>query len=187
MLDDPTFDSQLVKSTLRTGVMAGTLCPKPLMERVISEMGMKDITIGYGMTETSPISFQTRADSPLEQRTSTVGMIHPHVEAKDVNKDGEILPRGEIGELLTRGYNVMKGYWGDPERTERSIDKDGWMHTEDLASISTDGYCRIEGRIKDMIIRGGENIYPREIEEFLLGMDGISAVQVFGVPDEKIW
>jgi fatty-acyl-CoA synthase len=185
MLEDPTFDSQLVKPTLRTGIMAGTLCPKPLMERVMMEMGMQDITICYGMTETSPVSFQTTADSPLEKRTSTVGMVHPHVEAKIVNTNGNVVPRGEIGELLTRGYLVMKGYWNDSERTARSIDEQGWMHTEDLASFDEDGYSRIEGRIKDMIIRGGENIYPREIEDFLRSMDGISDVQVFGVPDEK--
>jgi len=185
MLNDPTFDSQAVKGSLRTGVMAGTLCPKPLMERVIREMGMQDITICYGMTETSPVSFQTTADSPLERRTSTVGVVHPHVEAKVINKEGYTVPRGEIGELLTRGYLVMKGYWDDPERTAESIDAEGWMHTEDLASFTDDGYCKIEGRIKDMIIRGGENIYPKEIEDFLLGMDGISDVQVFGVPDEK--
>lgn len=136
-------------------------------------MGMKDITICYGMTETSPVSFQTTADSPLERRTSTVGMIHPHVEAKIVNKDGAIVPHGEIGELLTRGYLVMKGYYYDSKRTARSIDAQGWMHTEDLASFYEDGYCRIEGRIKDMIISGGDKICPRETKDFLRTMDGI--------------
>lgn len=171
--------------TLRTGIMAGAPCPIELMKRVVSEMHLEEMTIAYGMTETSPVSFQSAVDDPIERRVSTVGTIHPHVEAKVVNESGETVVVGEQGELHTRGYLVMGGYWDDPERTSESIDADGWMHTGDLATIDSQGYCNIVGRVKDMLIRGGENVYPREIEEYLLGHPGIQDVQVFGIPDEK--
>lgn len=172
-------------TSLRTGIMAGSPCPVEVMKRVISDMHMSECTIAYGMTETSPVSFQTGLDDPLERRTSTVGRIHPHVEVKVVDEDGHIVPRGTQGELCTRGYLVMQGYWNDEERTAESIDEDGWMHTGDLGVIDEEGYCRITGRVKDMVIRGGENVYPREVEEFLYGHPDIEDVQVFGVPDEK--
>jgi fatty-acyl-CoA synthase len=146
---------------------------------------MSEITIAYGMTETSPVSFQSSRDDPLELRVSTVGRIQPHLEVKIVNRDGQIVPRGEAGELCTRGYSVMLGYWNDEARTKDAIDSAGWMRTGDLATIDDDGYCRIVGRIKDMVIRGGENIYPREVEEYLYGHPDIQDVQVFGVPDTK--
>ena len=171
--------------TLRTGIMAGAPCPIELMKRVVSEMHLEEMTIAYGMTETSPVSFQSAVDDPIERRVSTVGTIHPHVEAKVVNESGETVVVGEQGELHTRGYLVMGGYWDDLERTSESIDADGWMHTGDLATIDTQGYCNIVGRVKDMLIRGGENVYPREIEEFLLGHPEVQDVQVFGIPDEK--
>lgn len=185
MLGDPGFASYDL-STLRTGVMAGAPCPVEVMKRVIADMGMTDVTICYGMTETSPVSTQTRVDDSLEQRVSTVGAVHPHVEIKVVAPDtGEVLPRGDAGELCTRGYSVMKGYWDEPERTAEAVDADGWMHTGDLAVMDADGYIGIVGRIKDMVIRGGENIYPREIEEFLYTHPDIVDAQVVGVPDEK--
>ncbi|MEU8135490.1 AMP-binding protein [Streptodolium elevatio] len=185
MLADPGFASYDL-STLRTGVMAGAPCPVEVMKRVISDMGMTDVTICYGMTETSPVSTQTRVDDSLEQRVSTVGAVHPHVEIKVVAPDtGEVLPRGEAGELCTRGYSVMKGYWDEPEKTAEAVDPDGWMHTGDLAVMDADGYVGIVGRIKDMVIRGGENIYPREIEEFLYTHPDIVDAQVVGVPDAK--
>ncbi|MBT3701267.1 MAG: AMP-binding protein [Alphaproteobacteria bacterium] len=172
-------------STLRTGIMAGSPCPVEVMKRVIAEMNMDQVTIAYGMTETSPVSFQSSTDDPLERRVSTVGQIMPHVEAKVIDEDGRIVAPGVTGEFLTRGYSVMQGYWGDPEQSARAIDKAGWMHTGDLATIDEDGYGNIVGRLKDMVIRGGENVYPREIEEYLFGIDAVQDVQVFGVPDEK--
>ena len=173
-------------STLRTGVMAGSLCPMEVMNRVISEMNMKDVAICYGMTETSPVSTMTRQGDTLQHRTETVGRTMPQLESKIVDPGtGEVLERGQIGELCTRGYAVMAGYWNQPEKTAEAIDGDGWMHTGDLARMDDDGYVIIEGRIKDMVIRGGENIYPREIEEFLYTHPSIQDVQVIGVPDEK--
>jgi fatty-acyl-CoA synthase len=172
-------------SSLRTGIMAGSPCPIEVMRRVVAEMHLSEITIAYGMTETSPVSFQSSTRDPLERRVSTVGRIHPHVEVKIVDVEGRILPRGQPGELLTRGYSVMQRDWGEPERTAESIDDAGWMHTGDLATIDEEGYCNIVGRIKDMVIRGGENIYPREIEEFLYSHAKIQDVQVFGIPHEK--
>jgi fatty-acyl-CoA synthase len=172
-------------STLRTGVMAGSLCPIEVMTRVISEMNMKDVAICYGMTETSPVSTMTRAGDTLQQRTETVGRTMPRLESKIVDALGEVVERGEIGELCTRGYAVMKGYWNQPDKTAEAIDADGWMHTGDLARMDDDGYVVIEGRMKDMVIRGGENIYPREIEEFLYTHPSIQDVQVIGVPDAK--
>jgi fatty-acyl-CoA synthase len=184
LLEHPDF-ARFDISSLRTGIMAGSPCPIEIMRRVIDEMGMKDITIGYGMTETSPLSFQSCPDDSIERRVSTVGRVHPHVEVKIVDEKGRIVPRGVPGELCTRGYSVMTGYWDDAKKTAEAIDSGGWMHTGDLATLDTEGYCNIVGRIKDMVIRGGENIYPREIEEFLYGHPAIQEVQVFGVPDEK--
>jgi fatty-acyl-CoA synthase len=172
-------------SSLRRGIMAGAPCPVEVMKEVLSKMHMSEITIAYGMTETSPVSFQSRRDDPVELRVSTVGRIQPHLEVKIVDTAGKTVPRGEPGELCTRGYSVMLGYWNDEARTKQAVDADGWMHTGDLATIDDDGYCRIVGRIKDMVIRGGENIYPREIEEFLHKHPDIQDVQVIGVPDEK--
>jgi len=146
---------------------------------------MREITIGYGMTETSPLSFQSRTEDTIERRVSTVGRVNPHVEVKIVDTDGRIVPHGVAGELCTRGYSVMKGYWDDAEKTAEAIDEGGWMHTGDLATLDQRGYCNIVGRIKDMVIRGGENIYPREIEEFLYGHPAVQEVQVFGIPDDK--
>jgi fatty-acyl-CoA synthase len=173
-------------STLRTGVMAGSLCPVEVMNRVMSEMNMVDVAICYGMTETSPVSTMTRQGDTLQHRTETVGRTMPHLESKIVDPgSGEILDRGQIGELCTRGYAVMEGYWNQPDKTAEAIDADGWMHTGDLARMDDDGYVIIEGRIKDMVIRGGENIYPREIEEFLFAHPSIQDVQVIGVPDAR--
>lgn len=173
-------------STLRTGVMAGSLCPIEVMERVLGEMNMRDVAICYGMTETSPVSTMTLATDTLEQRTTTVGRTMPRLESKIVDPGtGETIERGGIGELCTRGYAVMDGYWGQPEKTAEAIDDDGWMHTGDLARMDPDGFIVIEGRMKDMVIRGGENIYPREIEEFLYRHPAIQDVQVIGVPDAK--
>jgi fatty-acyl-CoA synthase len=177
----PTFDL----SSLRTGIMAGAPCPIEVMRRAVATMNLSEITIAYGMTETSPVSFQTTTDDPLDRRVSTVGRIHPHLEVKIVDAEGRIVPRGERGELCTRGYSVMLGYWGEDERTRQMIDAARWMHTGDLAIIDAEGYCNIVGRIKDLVIRGGENIYPREIEEFLYRHPSIEDVQVFGVPDQK--
>ncbi|MFX3653962.1 MAG: AMP-binding protein [Paracoccaceae bacterium] len=184
MLDHPDFERFDLRS-LRTGIMAGAPCPEPLMRKVMDRMHLSEITIAYGMTETSPVSFQSAVDDPVARRVSTVGRIQPHVECKVVGEDGETLPAGEKGELWTRGYLVMKGYWGDPERTAESIE-DGWMKTGDLAVIDEEGYCRIDGRIKDMLIRGGENVYPVEVENFLMTHPGIQQAQVFGVPDERL-
>ena len=183
-LDHPDF-ARFDLSSLRTGTMAGSPCPIEVMRRVIGEMHMEEVTIAYGMTETSPVSFQSATDDPIERRVSTVGRVHPHVEVKVVNQDGKVVPSGETGELLTRGYSVMRGYWNDEEKTRESIDGAGWMHTGDQATIDADGYCNIVGRIKDMVIRGGENVYPREIEEFLYRHPKVQDVQVIGVPDEK--
>jgi fatty-acyl-CoA synthase len=170
---------------LRTGIMAGAPCPVEVMKKVQSKMNMREVTIAYGMTETSPVSFQSNVDDPLEKRVSSVGRIHPHVEVKIVDENREIVPVGVQGELLTRGYSVMQGYWDDEEQTRRAIDRDGWMHTGDLATLDAEGYCNITGRVKDMICRGGENIYPREVEEFLYSHPAIKHVQVFGIPDRK--
>ena len=183
-LDHPNFrDYDL--SSLRTGVMAGAPCPIETMRRVVTDMHMKEITIAYGMTETSPISFQSGIGDPLEKRVSTVGRIQPHAEVKIVDEAGRIVPVGKQGELCTRGYLVMQGYWDDADRTNESIDTAGWMHTGDLATLDADGYCNIVGRVKDMLIRGGENIYPREVEEFLFRHPKIQSASVFGVPDTK--
>jgi len=171
--------------TLRTGVMAGAPCPVEVMKRVISDMHMKEVTICYGMTETSPVSFQSCRNDTLEQRVTTVGTIHPHLEVKIVDPEGRVTPRGERGELLTRGYSVMHGYWDDEDKTRQAIDAQGWMHTGDLATLDAAGYCNIVGRVKDLIIRGGENISPREIEEFLYRHPKVQDVQVFGVPDRR--
>jgi fatty-acyl-CoA synthase len=183
VLGHPRF-GEFDLSTLRTGIMAGAPCPIEVMKRVTAQMHMAEVTIAYGMTETSPVSFQTTPDDPVERRVDSVGRIHPHLEVRIADLEGRTLPRGETGELLTRGYSVMRGYWGDPTRTAEVL-VDGWMHTGDLATIDADGYCRIVGRLKDMLIRGGENVYPREIEEFLFTHPAVAEVQVFGVPDEK--
>jgi fatty-acyl-CoA synthase len=173
-------------STLRTGIMAGSPCPVEVMKRVVGEMGMTDVTICYGMTETSPVSTQTGADDDLDRRTSTVGQVHPHLEVKVVDPaTGLTVPRGETGEFCTRGYSVMLGYWNEPAKTTEVIDSARWMHTGDLAVLDIDGYLNIVGRIKDMVIRGGENVYPREIEEFLYTHPDVVDAQVIGVPDER--
>ncbi|WP_135075437.1 AMP-binding protein [Terasakiella sp. SH-1] len=172
-------------SNLRTGVMAGSPCPVETMKQVLEQMNMSEVTICYGMTETSPVSTQTTPEDSVEKRVSTVGRVHPHVEVKIIDVSGDTLSFGQQGELCTRGYSVMKGYWGDEEKTQEAIDNDGWMHTGDIACMDEEGYVNITGRVKDMIIRGGENIYPREIEEYLYRHPAIMDVQVFGVPDEK--
>jgi fatty-acyl-CoA synthase len=183
-LEHPQF-SRFDLSSLRTGIMAGSPCPIEVMRRVVSDMHMSEITIAYGMTETSPVSFQSTTQDPLERRVDSVGRIHPHVEVKLLDERGRVVPRGTAGELCTRGYSVMLGYWEDEELTREAIDEARWMHTGDLAVIDDEGYCSIVGRLKDMIIRGGENVYPREIEEFLYTHPKVQDVQVFGVPDEK--
>ncbi|MDQ3944984.1 MAG: AMP-binding protein [Actinomycetota bacterium] len=184
-LEHPDFRNYDL-SSLRTGIMAGSPCPVEVMKQVVDRMHMEDVTICYGMTETSPVSTQTVPEDSLEHRVSTVGRVHPHVEVKVINPEsGRTLRRGEAGELCTRGYSVMRGYWEDPERTAEAIDAARWMHTGDLATMDRDGYVNIVGRIKDMIIRGGENIYPREIEEFLYTHPDVSDVSVIGVPDAK--
>ena len=173
-------------SSLRTGIMAGSPCPIEVMRQVVDQMNMREVTIAYGMTETSPVSTQTSADDPLEKRVTTVGRVHPHVEIRIVDPEtGETVPRGTGGEFLTRGYSVMLGYWNDEARTAEAIDSDGWMHTGDLAVMDDGGYVNIVGRIKDMIIRGGENVYPREVEEFLYTHPDIVDVQVIGLPDVR--
>lgn len=173
-------------SSLRTGIMAGSPCPVEVMKRVQKDMHMPEVTICYGMTETSPVSTQSRTDDPLEKRVSTVGQVHPHVEVKIVDPTtGRIVPRGMSGELCTRGYSVMLGYWGDPHATREAIDTGRWMHTGDLAAMDAEGYVNIVGRIKDMVLRGGENVFPREVEEFLYTVPGVADVQVIGVPDAK--
>jgi fatty-acyl-CoA synthase len=173
-------------SSLRTGIMAGSPCPVEVMKRVVSEMHMTEVTICYGMTETSPVSTQTTTGDDMERRVSTVGRVHPHLEVKIVDPEtGVVVPRGEPGELCTRGYSVMLGYWDQPDKTAEAIDAARWMHTGDLATMDDAGYLNIVGRSKDMIIRGGENVYPREVEEFLYGHPAIEDVQVIGVPDAK--
>jgi fatty-acyl-CoA synthase len=173
-------------SSLRTGIMAGSPCPVEVMKRVVADMGCTDVTIAYGMTETSPVSTQTRADDDLDRRVSTVGAVHPHVEVKVIDPEtGLAVGRGDPGELCTRGYSVMLGYWDQPDTTADAIDRAGWMHTGDLATMDAAGYLNIVGRIKDLVIRGGENVYPREIEEFLYSHPGVADVQVIGVPDQK--
>jgi len=184
MLDHPEFE-RFDFSSLRTGIMAGAPCPIEVMKRVNQAMHMDQVTIAYGMTETSPVSFQSSVADSLERRVSTVGHVHPHIEAKIVDTAGRIVPPGTPGELLTRGYSVMRGYWNDPDHTTEAIDAAGWMHTGDLATLDEDGYGNIVGRIKDMVIRGGENVYPREIEEFLYQHPKVHDVQVIGVPDAR--
>jgi fatty-acyl-CoA synthase len=184
ILDHPAF-SRFDFSSLRTGIMAGAPCPVEVMKRVNQAMHMDQITIAYGMTETSPVSFQSSVADSLERRVSTVGRVHPHIEVKIVDAAGQIVPPGTPGELLTRGYSVMRGYWNDPEHTTEAIDAAGWMHTGDLATLDEEGYGNIVGRIKDMVIRGGENVYPREIEEFLYQHPKVQDVQVIGVPDAR--
>ena len=181
-LDHPEFKS-FDLSSLRTGIMAGAPCPVEVMKRVLSDMHLREVTIAYGMTETSPVSFQSDTQDSIERRVSTIGRIHPHVQVKIVDAEGRTVPRDTTGELCTRGYSVMRGYWNDPEKTAEAIDPAGWMHTGDLAVLDAAGYCNIVGRVKDMIIRGGENIYPREVEEFLYRHPAIQEVAVFGVPD----
>ncbi len=184
-LSDPSFDTHDL-SSLRTGIMAGSPCPVEVMKQVIERMGMTEVSICYGMTETSPVSTQTRVDDSIERRVSTVGQVHPHLEVKIVDPEcGATVPRGTAGELCTRGYSVMLGYWDEPKKTADAIDQARWMHSGDLAVMDGDGYISITGRIKDMVIRGGENIYPREIEEFLYTHPDILDAQVIGVPDVK--
>ncbi len=185
MQNHPTFAEHDLTS-LRTGIMAGSNCPVEVMKRCIDDMGISEVAIAYGMTETSPVSCQTRAEDDLDRRTATIGRVHPHLEVKIVDpRTGATLERGQPGEFCTRGYSVMLGYWEEPEKTAEAVDAEGWMHTGDLAEMRADGYCNIVGRIKDMVIRGGENIYPREIEEFLYQHPDIEDVQVVGVPDER--
>ena len=184
-LQHPQF-GEFDLSTLRTGIMAGSPCPIEVMKRVVSDMHLSEITIAYGMTETSPVSCQSDADTPLEKRVSTVGKVQPHLEVKIIDPEsGETVEPGRSGELCTKGYSVMHGYWGDPEKTQEAIDADGWMHTGDLATMDAEGYVNIVGRIKDMVIRGGENIYPREIEEYLYRHPKVQDVQVVGLPDSR--
>lgn len=184
MLDTPHFESYNLQS-LRTGIMAGSPCPIEVMKKVVSQMHLSEITIAYGMTETSPVSFQSEVSDSLDKRVSTVGRIHPHLEVKLVNKKRETIEIGEVGELWTRGYSVMSGYWGDEERTQEVI-VDGWMRTGDLGVFDEQGYCSIVGRLSDMVLRGGENIYPREIENFLHTHPAIQDIQVFGIPDSRV-
>jgi fatty-acyl-CoA synthase len=185
LLDHEAFDSFDLGS-LRTGIMAGSPCPIEVMKKVVDRMHMSEVAICYGMTETSPVSTQTRVDDPLERRVGSVGRVGPHVEVKVIDPDsGLVVPRGDPGELCTRGYSVMLGYWEDRERTAEAIDRAGWMHTGDLATMDDEGYLNIVGRSKDMVIRGGENVYPREVEEFLYALEGVADVQVIGVPDDR--
>jgi fatty-acyl-CoA synthase len=183
-LDHPDFARFDLRS-LRTGIMAGAPCPIEVMRRVVERMNMREVTIAYGMTETSPVSFQSATDDPLERRVATVGRIHPHLEVKIVDTEGRAVPHGQPGELCTRGYSVMLGYWGDAGKTAEVIDAARWMHSGDLATLDEEGYCNIVGRIKDMVIRGGENLYPREIEEYLFRHPKVQEVQVFGVTDPR--
>jgi fatty-acyl-CoA synthase len=183
-LDHPRF-AEFDLSTLRTGIMAGSPCPIEVMKRVQAQMNMREVTIAYGMTETSPVSTQSSVDDPLERRVSTVGRVQPHIEVKIVDADGRIVPRGVTGEFCTRGYSVMRGYWNDEAKTREAIDEAGWMHTGDLATMDDEGYVNIVGRLKDLVIRGGENVYPREVEEFLYRHPKVLDVQVVGVPDPK--
>jgi fatty-acyl-CoA synthase len=183
-LEHPEFE-RFDLSSLRTGIMAGSPCPVEVMRKVTERMHMAEVGIAYGMTETSPVSTQTAGDDPLERRVSTVGRVQPHLEVKIIDAEGRTVPRGVAGELCTKGYSVMLGYWDDPESTAKAVDAEGWMHTGDLATLDDAGYGNIVGRIKDLVIRGGENVYPREIEEFLFGHPAVEDVQVVGVPDEK--
>ena len=184
-LDHPRF-AEFDLRTLRTGIMAGSPCPIEVMKRVVGDMHLSEITIAYGMTETSPVSCQSDAETPLAKRVSTVGRVQPHLEVKIIDPEtGAVVPRGERGELCTQGYSVMHGYWGDEAKTREAIDEGGWMHTGDLATMDDEGYVNIVGRIKDMVIRGGENVYPREIEEFLYRHPMVQDVQVVGVPDQR--
>ena len=183
-LEHPEFEG-FGLSSLRTGIMAGAPCPISVMRKVIERMHMRDVTIAYGMTETSPVSFQSSTEDSIERRVTTIGRVHPHVEVKIIDSAGRIVPRETPGELCTRGYSVMSGYWDEPQRTREAKDSAGWMHTGDLATIDSEGYANIVGRIKDMVIRGGENVYPREIEEFLYGHPAVKDVSVIGVPDER--
>jgi fatty-acyl-CoA synthase len=181
-LDHAEFD-RFDFASLRTGIMAGSPCPIAVMRRVVERMNLRELTICYGMTETSPVSFQSAVDDPLERRVTTIGRVHPHLEVKIVDPEGRTVPRGEPGEICTRGYSVMLGYWDEPGRTAEVLDPDGWMHTGDLGTMDPEGYGNIVGRIKDLVIRGGENVSPREIEEYLYRHPAIQEVQVFGVPD----
>jgi len=184
-LDHPDF-AKYDLSTLRTGIMAGSPCPIEVMKRVQRDMNMGEVTIAYGMTETSPVSCQSSTSTPLDKRVSTVGLVQPHLEVKIIDPEtGETVPRGATGELCTKGYSMMQGYWGDDARTREAIDAEGFMHTGDLATMDEEGYVNIVGRSKDMVIRGGENVYPREIEEFLYRHPKIQDVQVVGVPDQR--
>jgi fatty-acyl-CoA synthase len=184
-LDHPSFASHDL-SSLRTGVMAGSPCPIEVMRAVQSRMGMREVTICYGMTETSPVSTQSATDDPLDKRVTTVGRVHPHVEVKIIDPEtGRVVPRGTSGELCTRGYSVMLGYWNDEDATRAAIDGGRWMHTGDLATMDDDGYVNIVGRIKDMIVRGGEKIFPREVEEYLHTHPAVAEAQVIGVPSQK--
>ena len=183
-LDHPEFAATDL-SSLRTGIMAGSPCPIEVMKRVQSQMHMHEVTIAYGMTETSPVSTQSAVDDPVDRRVSTVGRVQPHLEVRIVDADNRPVPHGVVGELCTRGYSVMQGYWDDPEKTREAIDAEGWMHTGDLATMDAEGYVNIVGRLKDMVIRGGENVYPREIEEFYYSHPKVQDVQVVGVPDAK--
>ncbi len=183
-LDHPRF-AEFDISSLRTGIMAGSPCPIEVMKRVQAQMNMREVTIAYGMTETSPVSTQSAVDDPLDRRVSTVGRVQPHLEVQIIDEQGQRVPFGTTGELCTRGYSVMQGYWGDPAKTAEAVDVEGWMHTGDLATMDAQGYVNIVGRSKDMVIRGGENVYPREIEEFLYRHPAVQDVQVVGVPDVK--
>ena len=184
ILNHPDF-AKYDLSSLRTGIMAGSTCPVELMRKVMDRMNMSEITIAYGMTETSPVSFQSAVDDTVERRVATVGRVSPHLEVKVIDAEGRIVPAGVTGELATRGYSVMRGYWGDEAKTREAIDAARWMHTGDLAVMDADGYCNIVGRIKDLVIRGGENIYPREVEEYFYKHPKIRDVAVFGIPDDK--
>jgi len=184
MLEHEQFN-EFDLSSLRTGIMAGSPCPREIMQRVNDRMHMSQVTICYGMTETSPVSAQSMVDDPIETRVNTVGRIHPHVEIKIIDRNGKIVPRGKLGQLCTRGYSVMLGYWEDEEKTKEVIDQTGWMHTGDLAEMDQQGFIQIKGRIKDVVIRGGENLFPKEIEDFLYTHPDVSDVQVVGVPDQK--
>ena len=183
-LGHPRF-AEFDKSSLRTGCMAGSPCPVEVMKQVVSDMHMQDVTIAYGMTETSPVSFQSSPADPIDRRVSTIGRVQPHLEVKIVDEQGNTVPRGMPGEICTRGYSVMIGYWDEPQKTAEAIDAEGWMHTGDIGTIDDEGYGNVVGRIKDMVIRGGENLYPREIEEFLYTHPAIEDVQIVGVPDPK--
>jgi fatty-acyl-CoA synthase len=183
-LEHPEF-KRFDLSTLRTGIMAGAPCPVEVMKKVINRMNMAEVLIGYGQTECSPINHMTLADDPIEKRVESVGHAVPHLEVKIIDENGETVPFGERGDICTRGYAVMKGYWGDEEKTAETIDEDGWLHSGDLGVMDEEGYVAVVGRLKDMIIRGGENIYPREIEEFLFTHPKIQDAKVIGVPDEK--